>query len=62
MPTTATAKVLKRHLRAERWECRDPVWWRPQPDLDLRPLTAADLAALREEFDRHGRTRVLNLV
>lgn len=61
MPTTATAKVLKRQLRAERWECPDPVWWRPQPMADLRALTATDLAAIREEFGRHGRTRVLTL-
>jgi fatty-acyl-CoA synthase len=61
MPTTATAKVLKRQLRAERWECPDPVWWRPKPAADLRALTAADLAAIRDEFGRHGRTRALTL-
>jgi fatty-acyl-CoA synthase len=54
--------VLKRHLRTERWECADPVWWRPDPGADLRPLTAADLAFIRKEFDHHGRTRVLDLV
>jgi fatty-acyl-CoA synthase len=62
MPTTATSKVLKRQLRAERWECQDPVWWRPEPAADLQPLTAADLAAIREEFGRHGRTRALALL
>jgi fatty-acyl-CoA synthase len=62
MPTTATAKVLKRQLRAERWECPDPVWWRPEPAADLRALTAADLAAIREEFGRYGRTRALTLI
>jgi fatty-acyl-CoA synthase len=62
MPTTATSKVLKRQLRAERWECQDAVWWRPQPAADLRPLTAADLAAIREEFGRHGRARALTLL
>jgi fatty-acyl-CoA synthase len=62
MPTTATSKVLKRQLRAERWECQDPVWWRPEPAAALQPLTAADLAAIREEFGRHGRTRALALL
>ena len=61
MPTTATAKVLKRQLRAERWECQDAVWWRPEPAADLRALTAADLAAIRDDFGRHGRTRALTL-
>ena len=26
---TATNKVLKRGLRAERWNCADPVLWKP---------------------------------
>ncbi|MGH9091116.1 MAG: AMP-binding protein [Acidimicrobiales bacterium] len=29
LPVTATNKVLKRELRAERWRGGDPVWWRP---------------------------------
>jgi len=29
LPVTATSKVLVRSLRAERWNCTDPVWWRP---------------------------------
>ncbi|MHB8680583.1 MAG: AMP-binding protein [Acidimicrobiales bacterium] len=29
LPKTATAKVLTRGLRAERWNCPDPVWWTP---------------------------------
>ncbi|HUO47505.1 MAG TPA: AMP-binding protein [Acidimicrobiales bacterium] len=28
LPITATSKVLTRSLRAERWNCADPVWWR----------------------------------
>ena len=31
LPITATSKVLVRTLRAERWNCADPVWWRPGP-------------------------------
>ncbi len=30
LPITATNKVLKRALRAERWNCTDPVLWQPQ--------------------------------
>jgi fatty-acyl-CoA synthase len=29
LPITATNKVLKRGLRAERWNCTDPVLWKP---------------------------------
>ena len=29
LPATATNKVLKRSLRAERWNCADPVLWQP---------------------------------
>ncbi len=46
MPVTATSKVLKRSLRAERWHCADPVWWRPEPSAPFRLLGPADVAAL----------------
>jgi fatty-acyl-CoA synthase len=62
MPVTATSKVLKRQLRSERWTCSDPVWWRPDPAGDLRPLTPADLDTIRSQFERYGRTAVLDLV
>jgi fatty-acyl-CoA synthase len=44
LPETATSKVLKRVLRAERWRCADPVWWRPKKDSAYRRLSteAAD--------------------
>ena len=62
MPTTATSKVLKRQLRVEGWECPEPVWWRPRSGADLHLLTAADLAIIREEFDRNGRAPAPTLV
>jgi fatty-acyl-CoA synthase len=62
MPVTVTSKILKRELRADRWESEDPVWWRPQPGAELRPLTGEDLTVIRQEFERHGRTAVLDLV
>jgi hypothetical protein len=33
-PVTPTNKIIKRHLRAELWECADPVWWRPDQVYD----------------------------
>ena len=46
LPVTATTKVLKRVLRAERWRCTEPVWWRPERDAPYRPLLTADAEAL----------------
>ena len=46
LPVTATTKVLTRQLRAERWRCSDPVWWRPGRGARFRLLTAADAEAL----------------
>ena len=48
LPTTATNKVLKRSLRAERWNCAEPVLWQPEkggPYRLLRRRGAADLEA-----------------
>ncbi|HEY7948591.1 MAG TPA: hypothetical protein VID75_13015, partial [Acidimicrobiales bacterium] len=43
LPVTATSKVITRALRAERWNCTDPVWWRPDrpPDAPYRLLDRA---------------------
>jgi fatty-acyl-CoA synthase len=60
LPVTATAKVLKRPLRAERWECDDPVWWRPTSGAPLRAMTTDDIASLRQEFEARGRARELD--
>ncbi|MHB8219198.1 MAG: AMP-binding protein [Acidimicrobiales bacterium] len=46
LPLTATNKVLKRVLRAERWHTGDPVWWRPEREGSYRPLSSEDAAAL----------------
>jgi fatty-acyl-CoA synthase len=61
MPMTATAKVQKRELRADRWDVNDPVWWRPAPDRDLVELDDDGRAELRRQFDEHGRSAVLDL-
>ena len=59
LPSTATQKVLKRVLQRERWECDDDVWWRPDRDVEFRPLTADDVAALRARFAERNREHLL---
>jgi fatty-acyl-CoA synthase len=39
LPRTATYKVLKRTLSAQRWRTPDPVWWREGAELEYEPLT-----------------------
>jgi fatty-acyl-CoA synthase len=60
LPLTATGKVDRKPLRAERWTTTDPVWWRPGRDEGYRRLTDADVAALHEGFARAGRSAVLS--
>jgi fatty-acyl-CoA synthase len=60
IPLTATGKVDRKPLRAERWTTADPVWWRPGRDLPYRRLTDADVALLQEAFARAGRQAVLS--
>ena len=59
IPLTATGKVDRKPLRAERWSTEDPVWWRPTRSDPYRRLTALDRAALEAEFAEHGRAAVL---
>ena len=55
LPVTPTSKVLKRGLRRERWECSDPVWWRPSASEHYRRVTDEDIADLRAAFTARGR-------
>jgi fatty-acyl-CoA synthase len=48
LPITATNKVLKRGLRAERWSCAEPVLWQPVRGGPYRLLTPAEAAALED--------------
>jgi fatty-acyl-CoA synthase len=59
-PVTPTNKIIKRHLRAELWECADPVW-RRRDDGAYRPMTAADVERIRQDFAARGRSTVLEL-
>ena len=60
IPVTATGKVDRKPLRAERWTTSDPVWWRPGRDEGYRRLTGADIASLEEAFTQAGRGAVLS--
>src|SRR5262245_27014805 len=59
LPITQTAKVQKRQLRAERWECGEPVFFRVAKGAPLQSLTDADVAALRGRFAERGRAHEL---
>ena len=48
LPITATNKVLKRGLRAERWNCPEPVLWQPEKGGPYRLLSAEEAAALED--------------
>ncbi|MEV7964961.1 AMP-binding protein [Sphaerisporangium sp. NPDC088356] len=62
LPQTPSHKVVKRVLAAEGWRAGDPVWWRPPgAPAAFREITPADLAAIEEEFTRHGRRHLLDL-
>ena len=59
IPLTATGKVDRNPLRAQRWTTTDPVWWRPAPGDPYRRLDAADVEALRAAFIEAGREGML---
>jgi len=59
LPTTQTSKVQKKLLRTQRWECDEPVYFRPKKGDPLRAMTKDDVDALRTEFEARGRTSVL---
>ncbi len=46
LPITATNKVIKRALRAERWNCDEPVLWRRDKDGPFEPLQHDQAATL----------------
>ena len=59
IPLTATGKVDRQPLRAERWETSDPIWWRPNIADPYRRLSHEDVADLRRAFAEAGRAEVL---
>jgi fatty-acyl-CoA synthase len=54
LPVTATSKVLVRTLRSERWNCVDPVWWRPGRGGagPYRRLDASDVDEMEQSVNR----------
>lgn len=62
LPITHTSKVLKRQLRRERWECADPVWWRPKKGASLERLTPEGIESIRAEFAARDRLAELDKV
>lgn len=56
IPLTATGKVDRKPLRAERWHTTDPIWFRPDAALAYRPLIDDDVDSLAQAFAEAGRT------
>ena len=46
LPKTATSKVVKKSLRAERWKSADTIWWRSGSVLDYEILQEKDIRRL----------------
>jgi fatty-acyl-CoA synthase len=59
LPVTQTSKVQKRQLRAERWECDEPVWWTPGKGEPYRRLTPDEVAEIRAQFEARNRASEL---
>ena len=57
LPKTQTMKILKRVMRAERWEVEDEVWLRDGDGYRL--LTAEDVVAIRDAFAARDRLHLL---
>jgi fatty-acyl-CoA synthase len=62
LPLTATNKILKRTLRSQRWECGDPVWWRPEKGDPFRRLTRSDVGEIAASFATRGRSSALERI
>jgi fatty-acyl-CoA synthase len=63
LPQTATGKVTKVGLRAEAWQCDEPVWWRPleSKGTHFELLTDIDRVTLARGLAEHGRPEVGSL-
>ena len=59
IPVTATGKVNRNPLRAERWQTDDPVWWKPTAQDPYRAHTVPDSGILRAQFVEYGREGML---
>ena len=59
LPLTATNKIEKRRLRAERWNTTDPVWMREGNSPAYRRMTTEDAAAIEKAVVDSGRGALL---
>ena len=59
-PLTATNKIEKRKLRADRWNTSDPVWIRDADIGPYRRLTPRDVDAIEKAFVTSGRASLLH--
>ncbi|MDP1794697.1 MAG: AMP-binding protein [Acidimicrobiales bacterium] len=59
IPLTATGKVDRNPLRAQRWDVTDGLWWKPERSAPYKPMTEVDVAALNASFGEHGREGTL---
>jgi fatty-acyl-CoA synthase len=63
VPLTATRKVDRALLRAQRWEqglAEGPVYWRRGGDLEYQLLTTDDVRDIGRQFSAHGRQSLLS--
>jgi fatty-acyl-CoA synthase len=60
LPVTATGKIDRSSLRADRWRTSDAVWWRPGRTLEYRPLSVADAEGIDQAFESTGRSHLLS--
>lgn len=60
LPTTGSGKLGRKRLQLDGWRTGDPVYrWAGRGTPEYTRMTAADKAALREEFAASGRLRFL---
>jgi fatty-acyl-CoA synthase len=62
LPATPTNKLLKRQLRNERWECGDPLWWKPEKGVPYRRLSEDDRKEITARFAESGRSSALEQI
>jgi fatty-acyl-CoA synthase len=60
LPTTATGKLDRKALRADRWQTADPIWWRHGRASEYRRLTGDDVETIENEFGASGRRHLLS--
>ncbi len=60
LPLTATRKIDRKPLRADRWATTDPIWWRPSSGEPYQRLTDEDVKALHAAFVDAGRAGMLS--